>query len=268
MKAAPFDYLRPSSVSEALEQLGSADGYAKVLAGGQSLGPMMNLRLAQPDVLIDISRVPALRDVQAEGASVTIGACVTHAAIEDGAVTGRAGTLLRSIATGIAYRAVRNRGTIGGSLAHADPAADWVVCLTALGARALIEGPKGRRAVEAEQFFVGPYQTAIEENEILCAVELPVPGAQACFGYYKYCRKTGEFAETMAAVLSDPASDKMRIVIGAAGTQPVVIPAVIGAELERGAVASQLETVGVTDAIDVRLHSIAAERAIAAMKPV
>ncbi|MGH6814515.1 MAG: FAD binding domain-containing protein, partial [Hyphomicrobiaceae bacterium] len=133
MKPAAFDYARPATVEEAVAMLAATPG-AKVLAGGQTLGPMLNLRLVQPAVLIDIARIAELADVEEDAGSVTLGATVTHAAIEDRRVKDPTGGFLAEVARGIAYRAVRTRGTVGGSLAHADPAADWLSCLTALGA--------------------------------------------------------------------------------------------------------------------------------------
>ncbi len=144
MKPAPFDYMRPRDVMEAVRLLGASPG-AKVLAGGQTLGPMLNLRLAQPALLVDITRIPELATVEEDAQSVTIGAAVTHAAIEDGRVPDPTGGFLVRIARGIGYRAVRTRGTIGGSLAHADPAADWLSALTALGADVVIAGPSANR---------------------------------------------------------------------------------------------------------------------------
>ena len=130
MKAAKFEYLRPGDVSAAIGALGTMDG-AKPLSGGQSLGPMLNLRLARPGVLIDLMRLPPLRGVTETPDGVRYGAAITHAEFEDGAVPDPTGGILTRIAGGIAYRAVRNRGTMGGSLAHADPAADWPTTLMA-----------------------------------------------------------------------------------------------------------------------------------------
>src|SRR5262245_63464540 len=130
MKPVAFDYERPASIPEALQVL-AGHAEAKLLAGGQTLGPMLNLRLAQPALLVDITRIPELAAVAEDAEAVTIGATVTHAAIEDGRVPDPTGGFLARVARGIAYRAVRTRGTIGGSLAHADPAADWLSCLAA-----------------------------------------------------------------------------------------------------------------------------------------
>ncbi len=146
MKPAPFAYARPRDWPEALRLL--ANG-ARPGAGTQSLGPLLNLRLAQPDTLADLRHLPFYAGVTVGDGVLRIGAGTTHAAIEDGAVPGRTGAIMAAIARGIAYRPVRNRGTIGGSLAHADPAADWVAVLPALGATAIALGPGGERRIPA-----------------------------------------------------------------------------------------------------------------------
>ena len=135
MKPARFVMERPRDLAAALSMIADADSATKIMAGGQSLGPMLNLRLVEPDRVIDISGVPELRRIDRTDGSLVIGACVTHADIEDGRVPDVANGMMARVAGGIAYRAVRNRGTIGGSLAHADPAADWVSALSALGPR-------------------------------------------------------------------------------------------------------------------------------------
>ena len=144
MKPASFAYARPKDWSEAVQLV--VDG-ARPGAGTQSLGPLLNLRLAQPETIADLRHLPGYAGVSVEAEVVRIGAGTTHAAIEDGAVPGRVGELMAAIARGIAYRPVRNRGTIGGSLAHADPAADWVAVLPALGATVVALGPKGERRI-------------------------------------------------------------------------------------------------------------------------
>src|SRR5882724_6225476 len=154
MKPAAFDYARPTSVAEAVKLL-AGNAQAKVLAGGQTLGPMLNLRLAQPALLVDITRIPELAAVAEDADSVTIGATVTHAAVEDGRIADPTGGFLARVACGIAYRAVRTRGTIGGSLAHADPAADWLSCLAALGAQVVVAGAAGTRRVRLAGFVRG-----------------------------------------------------------------------------------------------------------------
>lgn len=222
MKPVAFDYARPASLEEARALLGSGDILAKVLAGGQSLGPMLNLRLVQPDLLVDVTRLPELHRVEEQDEAVVIGACVTTAELEDGCVPGRTGEVLAGVAGTIAYRAVRNRGTIGGSLAHADPAGDWLSCLAALGAGALIRGPGGLREVPVERFVLGAFEVALEAGEILEAVRVPKVGPGARWSYHKFCRKTGEFAEAIAAILDDPERDVCRVVAGATDSRPVV----------------------------------------------
>jgi carbon-monoxide dehydrogenase medium subunit len=223
MKAARFDYERPADLAGALALLGRAGADVKLLAGGQSLGPMLNLRLAQPELLVDISKLAETRRVEDKADAVTIGACVTHAAIEDGAVPDPANGMLCAVAGGIAYRAVRNRGTIGGSLAHADPAADWPSALAALGAEVLVVGLGGRRTIAVADLVLGMFYTALEPTELIEAVRVPRVSPQARWGYYKLTRKAGEFAHAIGAVLRDPARGIARAVIGATGSAPIVI---------------------------------------------
>jgi carbon-monoxide dehydrogenase medium subunit len=147
MKAASFDYARPLNSVDAIRLVTPTDGMAKFVSGSQSLGPMMNLRLAQPEMLVDLRGIPALRECRAEGNTITLGACITHAEIEDGKVVDGTEGLMPHVARGIAYRAVRNRGTLGGSLAHADPAADWITTLRVLDADFLVAGPAGERLI-------------------------------------------------------------------------------------------------------------------------
>jgi len=225
MKAARFDYVRPGDVHEAVAALARADGGAKLLAGGQSLGPMLNLRLARPSLLVDVSRVDSLSRVEDIGRAWRIGACVTHSRIEDmrGQLAG--GEMLSEVAAGIAYRAIRNRGTIGGSLAHADPAADWPLALAALGATVNIRNAGGARAVPFEKFTLGAFTTALREDEILESVDVPKLSSAGRYSYYKFCRKTGEYAEASAAAVFDPGSQVARIYFGAVRPAPVPLSA-------------------------------------------
>ncbi len=218
MKPAAFDHARPASLADAVALL--RDG-ARVLAGGQSLGPMLNLRLAQPRMLVQVNQLQELRGVAADDDAVTIGACVTHAAIADGLVPDIGGGVLARVADGIAYRAVRNRGTIGGSLCHADPAADWVTVLTALDAMVVLHGPSGDRELCIVDFVRGAFHTALMPGEILRAVRVPRLPADARWGYEKACRKPGDFAHAMAAVLIR--GEQRRVVIGALGSKPMLL---------------------------------------------
>jgi aerobic carbon-monoxide dehydrogenase medium subunit len=223
VKAAQFDYVRPSSLELAIQHLGSGGGSAKILAGGQSLGPMLNLRLAVPELLVDVTRIPELLRVEDEGDAVVLGACVTHAAIEDGQTADGTRGVMPRVARGIAYRAVRNRGTLGGSLAHADPSSDWISSLAALDATAMIFSAQGRRTVPIAELMVGAFETSLAAGEILEAVRIPKVSARARWGFYKVCRKAGELAEAIAAVLWDAERGIERVVIGATGSVPIVI---------------------------------------------
>ena len=221
MKAAPFEHARPANVADAISLLAAQAGTARVLAGGQSLGPMLNLRLTQPRLLVQVDRLPELAGVAIDAEALTIGACVTHAAIADGRAPDIGGNVLARVADNIAYRAVRNRGTMGGSLCHADPAADWVTVLTALDAVAVLQGPAGARSIRVAEFVQGAFRTALLPSEILCAVRVPRLPADARWGYVKACRKPGDFAHAMAAVVLTAHS--RRVVIGALGGKPLVL---------------------------------------------
>ncbi|MBS0559002.1 MAG: FAD binding domain-containing protein [Proteobacteria bacterium] len=225
MKPAAFDYVRAGSVAEAAALLAEGAPDARLLAGGQSLGPMLNLRLARPARLIDLKRAAGLRDVMADETTLRIGAGWTHAEIEDGAVEDPARGMLRHVARGIAYRAVRNRGTLGGSLAHADPAADWVAVMAALGAAIVAQRAGGaERRIAAEGFVRGAFATALAPGEVLAAVEIPRLSPKARWGYHKVCRKTGEFAKAIGVAMLDPARGMSRVLAGAVEAAPVLLP--------------------------------------------
>jgi carbon-monoxide dehydrogenase medium subunit len=224
MKAAAFDYVAPRDVGGLVAALAGANGEAKLMAGGQSLGPMLNLRLARPKLLVDVAGVEALRRIEDRGDRVWIGATVTHAEIEDGAGPLPPDGMLRAVAANIAYRAVRNRGTIGGSLAHADPAADWPLALAALDATVHVTGPRGARTLPADAYMVGAYTTGIAEDEVIEGVTVAKLAAGARWGYYKFCRKTGEFPDAAAAVVLDPERRVARVFLGALDTAPKPAP--------------------------------------------
>jgi len=219
MKPAAFAYARPRTWPDALRLI--AEG-ARPGAGTQSLGPLLNLRLAQPDTIADLRHLPDYAGVVASDEVLRIGAGMTHASIEDGAVPGRVGEIMAGVARRIAYRPVRNRGTIGGSLAHADPAADWVAVLPALGGTAIALGPRGERRIALSGFVQGIFETALEPDELLRAVELPVLPASARWGHWKFCRKVGEFSKVTACVLVLPGA-KPRAVLAALDRPPLVM---------------------------------------------
>jgi carbon-monoxide dehydrogenase medium subunit len=225
MKASNFEYVRVKSLDEAVKILSGLDDAdrAQVMAGGQSLLAMMNLRVAAPDVLVDISRLAELRASSADGDMVTLGACTTHAAIEDQEVPDPSAGMMRDVASRIAYRAVRTQGTLGGSLALSDPAADWVTAMPALDARLSMISPRGRREVKATDFMTGIYETVREQDEIIESVRVPKLSSQARWGFSKFCRKTGEFASSLAAVVCDASRDYARVVLGGVQGPPIVL---------------------------------------------
>jgi aerobic carbon-monoxide dehydrogenase medium subunit len=223
MKPVQFDYVRAETLDQAQALLGDADDGAKILAGGQSLGPMLNLRLVRPGRLVDITRIEELNRVEESEAHLELGACVRHAAIEDGKTPDVTNGLLPAVAANIAYRAIRNRGTIGGSLVHADPSADWVSCLALLDAEAVIHGAGGTRRVAIDDFITGVFETTLGPNEILRSVLVPRLGPLARWGFYKLCRRTGEFAHAMCGFLFDPDGRRCRVVIGATEGKPIVV---------------------------------------------
>jgi carbon-monoxide dehydrogenase medium subunit len=223
MKAAAFAYDRPTDVKTALALMARADGTAKIIAGGQSLGPMLNLRLVEPDLIVDISGLSELKSAERRGDELVIGACVTHGDIEDGRIPDVTRGAMQRVASAIAYRAVRNRGTIGGSLSHADPSADWVSALSALGAKVTLRSIAGTRDLLIEEFVTGALESALRPGEIVEAVRVPAMMPSARWGYVKACRKIGEFAHAIAAVLIDPEQATARAVIGALDGAPVVL---------------------------------------------
>lgn len=223
MKPARFAYERPADLVSALAMLAQAEGTAKIIAGGQSLGPMLNLRLVQPGMLIDIAGLPELREAGMEGGDLVLGACITHADIEDGRVPDVTRGAMRGVAAGVAYRAVRNRGTVGGSLSHADPSADWVSALCALGASVVLRKGSGARTVTITDFIRAPFETALEPGEIVAAVRVPRLAPSAWWGYAKSCRKAGELAHAIGAVVIDPEAGSARVVIGASDATPIVL---------------------------------------------
>jgi carbon-monoxide dehydrogenase medium subunit len=223
MKAAAFAYERPSDLNAAIALMTEAKEKAKIIAGGQSLGPMLNLRLVQPGLIIDIAGLSELKHAERSGDELVIGACITHGDIEDGRIPDVTRGAMQRIAAAIAYRAVRNRGTIGGSLSHADPAADWVSALPALGAKVRLRSTTGIRDLAVEDFITGALEQALRAGEIVEAVCVPVMRPSARWGYVKACRKPGEFAHAIAAVMIDPEAGASRVVIGAVEAAPIVL---------------------------------------------
>jgi carbon-monoxide dehydrogenase medium subunit len=222
MKPVPFTHESPKTLQ--LVDKALAGDNSKVMAGGQSIGPMLNLRLVRPTSIVSIDDLDELHSVHIKGSILSIGAMVTHARIEDGIEGIDLPPMLRYVARSIAYRAVRNKGTLGGSLAHADPAADWVSAMTALGADLVIRSARGKlRREPMAGFMRGAYRTGLQKGEIIIAVELPTAMGQAFWGYDKICRKVGEFADAIGAIVIHPDLKYARIVVGATEDAPLLL---------------------------------------------
>ena len=198
MYAADFDYHRARSIKEAQQMLAANPG-AKLLAGGHSLIPLLKLRLAVPSALIDIGRIPELRGISTAGDTLRIGALTTHAELAASADVRRRAAALSEAAEVVGDPAVRNRGTIGGNVAHADPASDLPTVLVALGARMVAVGPGGERTIDAEQFFTGIMTTALGEDEILAAVIVPSSSQGQGCAYVKFSHPASRYAVVGAA---------------------------------------------------------------------
>lgn len=193
MYAPSFDYYRARSVADAHQLLAAHPG-AKLLAGGHSLVPLLKLRLAAPSALVDIGRIPELRGISRRGDAIRIGALATHAELAASADLRNAAPALADAAAMVGDPAVRNRGTIGGNVAHADPASDLPTVLVALDARILASGPGGERTIAADQFFTGIMTTALAEDEILTAIEVPASSRGQGSAYEKFSHPASRYA--------------------------------------------------------------------------
>ena len=204
-----FDYHRPSTLSAAIALLARHGEDAKILAGGHSLIPAMRLRLARPTVVVDIGRIAELNYIREGGGRIAIGATATHRAIEIDPVLLARCPLLPEVAAHIGDVQVRNKGTIGGGLVHADPAADWPAAMLALDAEMDIAGPKGVRTVRAAEFFLGLLQSAVESGEVLCEIRVPVTGRSVA--YVKTEQRASGFALCGVAAVVDPKSGRANV---------------------------------------------------------
>lgn len=190
MKPAVFDYVRPKSPQEAVQSLAGAQ--AKVLAGGQSLVPLMNFRLNRPELVVDINDMDGLSGIIDHATHLVIGALVRHQQLVDDAVVAERLPVLSRAAQHIGHWAIRNRGTIGGSLAHADPASELPAVLTALGGTVIVQSAQGQRRIPADEFLLGYFTTSLERNELIVEVELPIPEGRV--GFSEVVRRPGDFA--------------------------------------------------------------------------
>lgn len=243
MKSPQFDYVRPDSLDEVLALLAEHGDEAKVIAGGQSLVPTMNMRLAAPSLLVDLNHVPGLAGVELQGKWLRIGALTRHADMAASPEVAHHAPLLSRAAPYIAHEAIRNRGTFGGSLATADPASEWPACCLALGARMHLASRKGSRVVPAEEFFEGVYQTAIEAHELLTHVEVPASAKGMIYGFDELARRKGDYAIVGLAAQarvgakgamkllrrSDDRLHEVRLSFFGVGETPVLAPAAAAA---------------------------------------
>lgn len=262
MKASPFDYAVARNAAHAVELLDAADGFAKIIAGGQSLGPMLNLRLVEPNLLVDVRTCPDLRGCHDDGESILYGAAVTHSEIEDGVVPDPCQGWLAAAARRIAYRAVRNRGTIGGSIAHADPAADWLIVLLLLGAEVVVSGRQGLRTTALAEFVTGPFFTTLGADEVLVAVRVARRSGRVRFAYRKTAMRVGEFATAFCVALDDPERGESRAVLGAIERPPIAVDDLSEVSDTAGAEAFVNARVPGLDAPTVRLHAVTLRRVV------
>jgi carbon-monoxide dehydrogenase medium subunit len=224
MKAPPFAYARARNLSEVFDLLERHSDGAKILAGGQSLMPALNMRLSSPELLIDISRLPELSAIQVKDGQVHIGALATHAQIGESADIREHLPLLADAAPHIAHPAIRNSGTFGGSLAMADPAAEWPACCVALDAQIVLASKSGTRSVAARHFFRGLYATAMKANEVLTEVVIPIPGAGYHHAFLELARRRGDYAVVGVAALAKMANGSfgdLRLIYLGASEEPL-----------------------------------------------
>jgi CO/xanthine dehydrogenase FAD-binding subunit len=201
MKPAPFAYERHDTIELALAALDRHGPQAKVLAGGQSLIPMLNLRLLHPDLLIDVGRIKALRHIERAGREIRIGAAATHSEVLESDIINSDCPILIEAYHAVSHRGVRNRGTLGGSLCHNDPAAEMPVIMSVLGATLVARSVVGQRTIPAEAFFLGLFETALKPNELLTEIRIPIPPAGHRWGFREVSQRKGDFAMVAAAAL-------------------------------------------------------------------
>lgn len=243
MKSPDFDYFRANSLQEALTCLQKHGANAQLLAGGQSLLAMLNLRLASPHILIDISRIPGLSSIERHGSVLRIGALVTHRQLLDSVEVAASVPLLAQAVPYVAHLAIRNAGTIGGSLALADPAAEYPSVALALQATLIATSLRGERRIAAADYFQGLYQTALAEDEILTAVEFPVATPEQSFSFQELARRRGDYAMVGVACAITWSAGRVsdaRITFLAMGDGPVLashaMKALVGTSLDAAAI--------------------------------
>ena len=267
MKPAPFAYVRAETLDDAIRVLDERGDGARILAGGQSLMATLNMRLSAPEVLVDIGRVDGLAGIEDAGGSILIGAMTRHVEVETSALVAEHAPLVASAMPHIAHPAIRNRGTFGGSIAFADPAAELPACAVALGARMSIAGRDGSRTVAADAFYHGLYETAVGPGEVLTAVEIPkiAPGWRS--GFMELARRHGDYAIIGLAAHVEIEGARFgggRLVFFGAGDRP--IPAVRTAALLEGETWSDALAARLADSLEEELDPFEDLNADAAMR--
>lgn len=224
MKAPPFDYAKPATLSEVFPLLEAHGDRARIIAGGQTLLATLNMRLSEPEMLIDLSAISDLKGISLQSDCVRVGAMTRHSDIEDSALIAQHVPLLSMAVPHIAHRAIRNRGTIGGSIAFADPAAEFPACAVALDATIILVSQQGERRVKALEFFQDLYTTAMEPNEIILACEFPIRQKTQRFAFDELARRHGDYAIVglaAAGELKAGAMTGVRLVFLGTGSTPV-----------------------------------------------
>jgi carbon-monoxide dehydrogenase medium subunit len=260
VKPAAFAYAKARSLEDAIRLLGEHHGEARLLAGGQSLIATLNMRLSSPSLLVDINGIGGLSGVRLNGGTVEIGAMTRHAALERSADIAKYAPLLARAMPHIAHPAIRNRGTIGGSLAYADPAAELPACAVALDAEIDIAGPGGKRSVKAGDFFKGLFETALAPREVITAVRVPAATAQTRTGFAELARRLGDYALVglaASAQASGASLADVRLVYFGVGDTPVRARKAEDA-LARGSVDDAVAALDLDPADDI--HATAAVR--------
>lgn len=285
MKSPAFRYHRPRSLGESVRLLADLGDEAKVLAGGQSLLPMMNMRLAEPSDLVDLTGIRDLRRATEIDGHVRYGAMTTHGMFEDQLVPDAVGGLLQRAAAGIGYRAIRNRGTVAGSLAHSDSSAEWPTIMSCLNASVEATSVRGTRQVAVRDLLQGFFTTSLEPDEVISAVLVPRLPEGRSWGMHKSARKVGEFAESLAVLLVDLTAEgrisDAELWLGAARDVPVRLHHV--AALVQGSAPGQITVADIAPAVasDVgrslddpdpqarhalQLHAVTVQRALASAR--
>lgn len=229
MKPASFDYVRAESIPHAVEALAAAGGDGKILAGGQSLMPMMNFRLVQPSVIVDINQVHGLDSIEGRAGALHIGALVRHRMTAEHELIARHLPVLRAAMAHVAHLTIRNRGTFCGSVCHADPAAEMPMMTLLLDGTLHVASVRGVRTLAARDFFLGSLVTALEPDEMVTGIDLPLPSQRAGWGFQEFARRHGDYALAAIAVLMDKEDGKarnVRVAMMGVGDTPLRLPSV------------------------------------------